>query len=174
MAEGEAGVIMDVRNSLIGIGLCAMMAALGAILAGGSWRPWYGALRKPRLSVPLPAFAVVAAAVYALDGFTLYRLLTDNLPASGRTFCLAALVIVMLSNELWNFAFLGRRSTLAGLIGVFVFMGPRAALVVGLLRYEPVAGFFFLVYGAWVLYDAAWMFGLWSLNRPMREAARSV
>jgi hypothetical protein len=50
------------------------MAALGAILAGGSWRPWYAALRKPRLSVPLPAFAVVAALVYALDEFTAYRL----------------------------------------------------------------------------------------------------
>src|SRR5437763_10324472 len=49
---------MDERRLLIAIALCAALAVLGAILAGGSWRPWHSALRKPRLPAPLPAFAV--------------------------------------------------------------------------------------------------------------------
>jgi tryptophan-rich sensory protein len=155
---------MDIRSLLIAIALCAAMAVLGTILAGRSWRPWYDALRKPRLSVPLPAFALVAALVYALDGFTLYRLLSDRLPTSARAFCLAALVTVMLSNEIWNFAFLGRRSTAAGLVGVFIFMAPLALLVVALLSYERLAALLFLAYCAWVVYDATWMYGLWRLN----------
>jgi len=54
---------MDARPLLIAIAVCTAMAVLGAILAGGSWRPWHSALRKPRLSAPLPAFAVVGVAV---------------------------------------------------------------------------------------------------------------
>ena len=54
---------MDARPLLIAIAVCAAMAVLGAILAGGSWRPRHSALRKPRLSAPLPAFAVVGVAV---------------------------------------------------------------------------------------------------------------
>lgn len=61
---------MDVRNLPIAIALCAAMAVLGTILAGRSWRPQYAALRKPRLLVPLFAFALVAALVYQLDGLT--------------------------------------------------------------------------------------------------------
>jgi hypothetical protein len=69
---------MDEWPRLIAIALCAAMAVLGAILAGVSWRPWHCALRKLRLSTPLPTFAVVAALVYTLDGFTDYRLLNDK------------------------------------------------------------------------------------------------
>jgi hypothetical protein len=54
---------MDARPLLIAIAVCAAMAVLGARLSGGSWRPWHSALRKPRLSAPLPAFAVVGVAV---------------------------------------------------------------------------------------------------------------
>jgi hypothetical protein len=54
---------MDARSLLIAIAVCAAMAVLGARLSGGSWRPWHSALRKPRLSAPLPAFAVVGGAV---------------------------------------------------------------------------------------------------------------
>jgi hypothetical protein len=67
---------MDVRKLPIAIALCAAMAVLGTILAGRSWRPQYAALRKPRLSVPLFAFALVAARVYPLDGLTAYWLLS--------------------------------------------------------------------------------------------------
>jgi TRAP-type C4-dicarboxylate transport system permease small subunit len=54
---------MDARPLLIAIAAHTAMAVLGAILAGGSWRPWHSALRKPRLAAPLPAFAVVGVAV---------------------------------------------------------------------------------------------------------------
>jgi len=54
---------MDAGLLLIAIAVCAAMAMLGAILAGGAWRPWHSALRKPRQSAPLPAFAVVGVAV---------------------------------------------------------------------------------------------------------------
>ena len=54
---------MDARPLLIAIAAHTAMAALGARLSGGSWRPWHSALRKPRLSAPLPTFAVVGVAV---------------------------------------------------------------------------------------------------------------
>ena len=71
---------------------------------------------------------------------------------------------VMLLNELWNFGFFGLRSTLAGFLGIAVFLAPLTALVVALRTYERVSAWLLVPYYLWVLYDLAWAYELWRLN----------
>jgi translocator protein len=72
----------------------------------------------------------------------------------GRGICLALALVVMLSNELWNYLFFGLRSTLAGFVGITLFLAPLSALIFALFRYERVSA----------NYDLAWTFELWRLN----------
>ena len=72
---------------------------------------------------------------------------------------------VMFFNELWNYAFFGLRSTLAGFLGMAVFVALLTALVAVLLRYERFSAVLVVPYYLWVLlYDLAWTYELWRLN----------
>ena len=71
---------------------------------------------------------------------------------------------VLLLNELWNYGFFGLRSTLAGFLGIAVFLALLTALVAALLRYERLSAGLLVPYYVWVLYDLAWTYELWRLN----------
>jgi translocator protein len=70
----------------------------------------------------------------------------------------------MLLNELWNYGFFGLRSTLAGFLGILVFLALLMAQVAALRRYEGFSAVLLVPYYAWVLYDVAWTYELWRLN----------
>jgi translocator protein len=90
----------------------------------------------------------------------LYRILVTR----GRGICLTLALVVMLCNELWNYFFFGLRSTLAGSVGIALFLVPLTALIFVLFRYERVSAMLRAPYYLWVLYDLAWTFELWRLN----------
>jgi translocator protein len=71
---------------------------------------------------------------------------------------------VLFLNELWNYLFIGRESTLAGFLGIVVFLVPLSALVVALRKHEQFSAGLVAVYCIWVLYDLAWTYQLWRLN----------
>jgi translocator protein len=71
---------------------------------------------------------------------------------------------VLLLNELWNYGFFGLRSTLAGFLGMVVFLALLTALTAALLRYERFSAGLLVPYYLWVLYDLAWTYQLWKLN----------
>jgi benzodiazapine receptor len=71
---------------------------------------------------------------------------------------------VLLLNELWNYGFFGLRSTLAGFLGMVVFLALLTALIAVLIRYERFSAGLLVPYYLWVLYDLAWTYELWRLN----------
>jgi tryptophan-rich sensory protein len=71
---------------------------------------------------------------------------------------------VLFLNELWNYVFFGLESTLAGFLGIVVFLVPLTALLVALRKYERFSAGLVAVYWLWVLYDLVWTFALWRLN----------
>lgn len=152
------------RALLLAISACALFAALGGVLVGDSLGDWYEDLRKPWFLVPLPVFYFVGAAYYALFAVVLYRTLTQVEGRRAKAVCLSLALAVMLSNELWNYFFFGLRSTLAGFVGIVVFLAPLTALLLALLRHERPSAALLVVYYIWVLYDVAWTLGLWRLN----------
>jgi translocator protein len=114
--------------------------------------------------VPLGAFYAVGILYYLAFAVVLYRILVHMEDRRGRGICLALALVVMLSNELWNYLFFGLRSTLAGFVGITLFLAPLSALIFALFRYERVSAKLLVPYYLWVLYDLAWTFELWRLN----------
>ncbi len=149
----------------VSVGLCAAVAVLEGLLTGSGLKDWYPHLRKPRWHIPLWTSIVVGLTVYAIDGFVAYRALTVVSPVGDRAVALTALVVVMVLNALWNYAFFEYRSTLVGFLGLIGFLGPLFVLQTALFVYDPVAAWVHLVYTLFVLaYDVPLFYTLWRLN----------
>jgi translocator protein len=149
---------------LAAIALPVLFAAVGTALVGGSGLDWYAELDKPRFLVPLRVFYLVGFFYYALATVVLYRVLVRIDDPLGRALSFGLTVGVLLLNELWNYGFFGLRSTLAGFLGIAVFLASLTALVLALRRYERLSAWLLVPYYLWVLYDLAWTYELWRLN----------
>jgi tryptophan-rich sensory protein len=161
---------LDLTALAVAVALPIGMAVLGTVLAGSALKDWFAQLKTPRWQLPLWAFIGAGAVGYVLDAVILYRLLTVVHDADGRVVALAALVVVMLYNELWNYAFIGQRSTYAGWVGVLAFLAPLAVLQVALAVYDRPSALLLAVYVVWVLaYDVPWSYTLWRLNPDPRH-----
>ena len=149
---------------LAAVALPVLFAVFGTALVGGSGLGWYEGLQKPRFLVPLGVFYLVGTLYYALFAVVLYRALSRVEDPRARALAFGLTLGVMLLNELWNYSFFGLRSTLAGFLGILVFLAPLTALVVVLLRHERVSAGLLVPYYLWVLYDLAWTYEMWRLN----------
>src|SRR5215217_1793585 len=152
------------RPLLAAVAVPVLFAVFGTIRVGVSGLEWYEQLKKPGFLVPLGIFYLVGSLYYVLFAVVLYRVLSRVGDARGRAISLGLALGVMLLNELWNYAFFGLRSTLAGFLGMAVFVALLMALVAVLLRYERVSAVLLVPYYLWVLYDLAWTYELWRLN----------
>jgi translocator protein len=149
---------------LVAIAICVLFALFGNALIGESLGTWYDALDKPWFLVPLWAFYIVGAVYYLLFATVLYRVLVHVDSLRGRATSLALTIGVLFLNDLWNYGFFGLESTLAGFLGMAVFLVPVTALLLTLRAHERFSARLVAVYWIWVLYDLAWAFALWRLN----------
>jgi benzodiazapine receptor len=149
---------------LVAIAICVLFTLFGNALIGESLGTWYDTLDKPWFLIPLWAFYIVGAVYYLLFATVLYRILVHVDDREGRVTALALAVSVLLLNELWNYVFFGLECTLAGFLGIVVFLVPLTALVAALRKYERLSAGLVVVYWIWVLYDLTWTFALWRLN----------
>jgi tryptophan-rich sensory protein len=149
------------------VGMCVVMAVLGGMLTGNGLQTWYPGLRKPWFQIPLWAFIGVGIIGYLMDATILYRLMTKVPSRDGKVVTIAAMLILMLYNELWNGAFFRLRSTLVGLVGLLGFLAPLAMAQIALAVYDRLSAGILLIYVLWyLLYDVPWAYALWRLNPP--------
>lgn len=149
---------------LAAVAACILFSILGTVFVGGNLGYWYAGLEKPSFLVPLPVFYLVGAVYYVLFAFVLYRVLVHVEDRGAKAICLSLVLLVMLLNEVWNYAFFGLRSTLLGFLGMALFLAPLTALLVALSQHERVSAWALAPYYVWVIYDLAWTFALWRLN----------
>ncbi len=149
---------------LAAVALPVVVAVFGTVLVGRSGLEWYEELKKPGFLVPLGIFYLVGALYSVLFAVVLYRVLSCVGDPRGMALSLGLALGVMLLNELWNYAFFGLRSTLAGFLGIVVFLALLTALMAALRRYERFSAVLLVPYYLWVLYDLAWTYELWRLN----------
>ncbi|HEV2744907.1 MAG TPA: TspO/MBR family protein, partial [Rubrobacter sp.] len=107
----------DWASLALSVGLCVAVAILEGFLTGSGLKDWYPRLRKPWWQIPLWASIAVGLIVYVIDGFVAYRVLTAIPSVGDRWVTLTALVVVMVLNALWNYAFFEYRSTMVGFLG---------------------------------------------------------
>ncbi len=150
----------------VSFGICVAVAVIEGAITGDGIKTWYPTLAKPQWHLPFWGFIVVAITVYLIDGFVAYRLWAVATIPGSRSIGLTALVVVMVYNALWNYAFFESRSPLIGLLGLLGFLAPLLILQVALFVYDSLSGWTHLPYTAWVVaYDLPLFYRIWQLNR---------
>jgi tryptophan-rich sensory protein len=148
--------------------LCAISATLEGALAGRGVQARFAELRLPRFSPPLPVWFVIGGLCYLICFTVLYRLFRLP-PSRSRDAALALLAGMMLINALWNYVFFRKRDLY---LSFFAFL-PYGILAVALflltLRLDRLAAWVVLPYVLYLVYAAAWGYGLWKRN-PERAA----
>ena len=161
---------MDLIALAIAVGASLGMVVLGTVVAGDSLKTWYPMIRHPRFEPPLWGFVLVGLIVYVMDAIVLYRLLAVVGDSAIRVAAIAALLVVMLGNELWNALLFRLRSPYAAMIGLVGFIGLLGVLVVTLFLADVLSGWLMLAYLVWVVgFDVPWIVRLWQLNRVPRR-----
>ncbi|WP_084760013.1 TspO/MBR family protein [Nocardia mangyaensis] len=153
---------------IIAVVIVVISAAIGAVAAGDALSGWYRGLRQPAFGLPLWGWGVVGAIYYCAFTVVLFRLL--GVTRAGREdpsrfVPLAVTLGIMLGNELWNVVLFGWHD----LFLAFAVLWPFALYVALVARYvyrraDRIAGALLGGYAVWLVYDLAWMYGLWQLN----------
>jgi len=149
----------DLRSLAAAVGPPLAAAVAGNAFIGRDSLRWFRHLRQPRLQLPLPAFGLVGVIYYVQLGKVLYRAyLNDDAQVRRRA------LIVLAGNELWNVAFLGRRSPRNGFAGTLVFLVPLLGLQRSVAS-DPPSMIALTPYTLWVVgHDVPWSYRLWRLN----------
>lgn len=144
--------------------MTAIGSVVGAAVLGNGWvrkddLAWLNGLNRPRMQMPLPAFAVVGGIYYVILGIVIYRACNRHDKRSTR---LALTVLVL--NEIWNLFFFRFRSARNGFAGILLFLLPLAALQRAVAN-DLTSAVVLSPYTAWVVgYDLPWTLSLWRLN----------
>lgn len=147
------------------MGVCLAVGTLEWLITGDGLKTWYPQLKKPSWQIPLWLYVAVGIAVYLLDAFVAFRILTAIQAVDGRVVAMTALLAVMVLNALWNYAFFEYRSTLLGFLGLVGFLCPLVVLQVSLFAYDEVAAWAHMAYTVFVIgYDLPLLYKLWRLN----------
>jgi translocator protein len=165
--EAIAARVRSTRSLTLALIFVIAMAVVGVFATGEGWREWFESLEKPGWLVPLWVFFPVAALVYALGVFLLYRVNARAAGNSRRTrwWLLTLTVLMLVGNEAWNYLFLGRQSVDGGFLGMLLFAPIVVALWLALWRAGRRVEWLALTpYLLWVGYDIAWTFEVWRLN----------
>ncbi len=148
------------RSLVVSVG-----SVLGAAVIGNGWvgkddLAWLDGLKRPRMQIPLPAFAAVGAVYYVILGIVIYRACERCDKRSTR---LALTVLVL--NEVWNVFFFRFRSTRNAFAGILLFLLPLGALQRA-VREDLTSAVVLAPYTMWVVgYDVPWTLILWRMNR---------
>jgi benzodiazapine receptor len=143
------------------------MAALGGLLAGRSGVAWFGALRRPRMQMPISAFYATAGIVYVMYAAVIYRLLALDLSNTPRIICLTSVGAVMAFGEFWNYLFFGMRSPGVAFGALTACIPLLVVIETALFLSDPVSGWVLLPYGVYTLaYSLPWCYRVWRLNAP--------
>jgi tryptophan-rich sensory protein len=149
----------------------AVGSVLGAAVLGNAWvgkddLAWLNSVDRPRMQIPLPAFAAVGAIYYVILGVVIYRACDRHDKRSTR---LALTVLVL--NEVWNVFFFRFRSARNGFAGILLFLLPLGALQRAVAS-DVTSAVVLAPYTAWVVgYDLPWTLALWRLNTRARTSA---
>ncbi|MGB0383711.1 MAG: TspO/MBR family protein [Ardenticatenaceae bacterium] len=146
------------------IGLCFMFALFGTLLVGDALETWFDLLVKPAILVPLWVFILVGVLYYVLFIGVLYRIFTRIESERAKRQALGWALLVLLLNELFNYVFFGWQSTLAGFVGIVIFLPPLSLLIASLWKSDRPSAIALLPYWLWVIYDLVWTYQLWQLN----------
>ena len=152
------------RPVLAALLICLAAAALEGVCAGPGVQHRLRTLRQPAWAAPFPVWIAIGALYYLVCGIVAYRLLRLGLAQPGVGVALALLILVLLTNAVWNVAFF-RAQDLR--LSVQISMGYAllvVALAGALFRVDRAAGWVWVPYLIYLVYGTYWVVVVQRMN----------
>lgn len=153
-----------VRMALVAAGVVFVASAIGGAATGPNIPTWYAFIQKPWFNPPNYVFGPAWTVLYAMLGYSFWRILRLPAETPGRTGAIALFLAQISLNALWSVAFFGFRSPEAGMIVIVALLLSIAANMVVFMRMDRIAGLMFPPYLAWVAFASALNLAIMQLN----------
>lgn len=155
---------VEVRPLGIALGVCAISALTGGLLAGLPAPDWYDQVVRPGFGLPPVLILLGTIFYYPVYGVALYRTLAHVGDARPRRTIAGLLVGVMALQALWNAFFRLLPSPPGAVLGSLLMVALLAGAVTLLLRHERVSAWLLGLYLLWTTYELVYVAALWQLN----------
>lgn len=162
---GERPWRPDNRGAAIAVvTLVIALTVVGTVAAGPNWQAWWESLDRPAWLIPIDTFLLASSIFSLLLAVILYRVLTRT--EGTELFVLAGMLLLLLvANEIWNWAFLGQQSVEGGFIGMVLLAGLALGVAASMWNAgRRVETGLFVPYLVWILYALVGAFALWQRN----------
>jgi benzodiazapine receptor len=156
--------LRDIRGLVIAVVATEAVGGASALAAGGDFRSYFDALRKPPLTPPPAAFGPAWTMLYLLMGvaaWLVWRRGVNEQSAAALSFFVAQIVL----NALWSIVFFGGHKVGWALLEIALLWMMILATLTAFWRVRPLAGALLLPYLAWVSFATYLNAGIWRLNR---------
>jgi tryptophan-rich sensory protein len=148
------------------LGICLGVGAVGGFFTSSSVKTWFPTLCKPSWNPPSWLFAPVWTTLYimmAIAGWAVWR--------DGRFMSVAGglYVLQLILNFAWSWLFFGLKRPDLALIEVIMLWASILATLTAFWQINPLAGWLFVPYLAWVTFASFLNHAIWKLNPKVKR-----
>jgi tryptophan-rich sensory protein len=155
----------DIFRLIVAVLVCQAAGFIGSIFTRPAISTWYAELQKPRFTPPDYVFGPVWLSLYISMGIAAFLVWRRGFHHQVVKVALSIFGVQLVLNTLWSFLFLGLRSPLAGVIGIFI-LGIAIILTIrSFLAVSRPAGLLLIPYFLWVSFATGLNLSIWWLNR---------
>lgn len=149
---------------LIAIAICQSAGLLGTLFTMEAIPTWYTTLNKPSFNPPSWIFGPVWTLLYALMGYSLYRVWTHGWKSKKVILALSAFAVQLFLNAWWSVIFFGMRNPEWALVEIVVMWMFIVFTVLSFYKVDKLAAWLLVPYLAWVTFAAYLNYTIWTLN----------
>jgi translocator protein len=157
----------DIGGLIIAVVATEAVGGASALAAGGDFRSYFDALRKPPLTPPPAVFGPAWTTLYLLMGIAAWLVWRCGINEQS-ALALGLFVAQLVFNALWSIIFFGSHRLGWALLEIALLWLMILATIVAFWRVRPLAGALLLPYLAWVSFAAYLNAGIWRLNQVVQ------
>jgi translocator protein len=148
---------------ILWLGLCFVVAGLGARWTTPEIPAWYRTLTQPSFAPPNWLFGPVWSLLYALMAIAAWQV-WQSTPSPMRTWGLALFMVQLALNLAWSWIFFRQHALGAAAVEVLILWAAIGLTLVVFSRVAPPAAWLMAPYLAWVSFAAVLNAAFWRLN----------
>jgi translocator protein len=148
--------------------ICEGAGAIGGFFTSRSVAEWYPTLIKPSFTPPSWLFMPVWTLLYLLMGISAFLIWRIGWQSNVVKIALAVFIIQLALNVAWSAVFFGMKSTIGGMIVIFLLWLAILFTIILFFRLSKISAVLLIPYNLWVSFASVLNVALVYLNLPKK------
>lgn len=156
---------MKIFKILMFIIICELVGIAGSFFTVSSIGSWYIYLNKPVFNPPNWVFGPVWTILYALMGYSAYRIWTKGIKKEKVGNAKEYFIFQLVLNAIWTPVFFGSKDLLMALVIIAVLWLLILKTILLFYKLDKISAYLLIPYLLWVSFATILNFSLWYLNK---------